>query len=297
MAEVRTHGGTFKTDSPGYYRVRGDNRGCSIKLLFTPGSLVECPKIGLVQTATSNKGGAAYNVGSTARKAEQAGRSLSADQEGEQGIAGRHIDRASEKVNPMYGARNPTSGSSDLGSSAQSGNTHWGKRVSQSGGAADVDDAWLTDGPALNAAGQTSTQQFETTALCLEGDMAGTYLGSVEWGYEKDTSDVISLVPLGLVSMGVPTASWMQAAKAWNESQTDVGGTDTDNMKLPTTGHENERVSYSPQGRARRIMTLRVQLEDQTLDETTRRNIDFEVRALVAEQRESETRQAGTGAH
>lgn len=301
MPKIRTHGGEFSTDAPGYYTVRPDNRGARIKLMFTPGELVECPKLGLVQTATTQKNGAEYNVGSAARQTEQRGRSLTSGEEQEQGISGRHIDRTAERTNPMYGMNNAPSGSTSLGSSTEQANAHWGKRVRKQDGTYDTDPAWLTDGPSLNAAGVASTQQFETTALCVEGDMSGTYLGSVRWGYNKDTSDVITLIPFALVSMGVPTTSWMRAAGKWNSTTTSVGGTDEANLQLPTTNHQNQRVCYTPQGRARRIWQLRDQLSRMTEsdDPTTYRNVRFELRALEQEQQQEQSsgqqQQGGTG--
>lgn len=293
MPKIRTHGGEFSTDAPGYYTVRPDNRGARIKLVFTPGSLVECPKIGLVQTATTQKNGAEYNVGGAERQQEQRNRSLTSDEEQEQGISGRHIDRTAERTNPVYGMNNAPDGSTSLGSSSAQGNAHWGKRVRKNDGTHETDPAWLTDGPSLNAAGVTSTQQFETTALCVEGDMSGTYLGSVRWGYTKDTSDVITLIPLSLVSMGVPTTSWMRAARKWNSTTTNVGGTEESNLQLPVTNHQNERVCYTGPGLARRIWQLREQLGrmNERDDPTTYRNIRFELRAL--EQQQQEQQQGG----
>ncbi|MFO0745113.1 MAG: hypothetical protein U1F43_05460 [Myxococcota bacterium] len=283
MAKAKTHGGEFKTDAPGYYKVRDDNRGCDIKLVFTPEDPVMSPKIGLVQSVTTNKGGAAYNVGSDERKQEQANRSLSTVEEQEQGMGGRHIDRAAEKVNPVYGMANPTGGQKELGSSAETGNCHMGKRVMKNDKTFDTDAAWLTDGPSLNSAGVESAQVFETTALCLEGDMKGTYLGSVKWGYTKNASDVITLVDMAVVSMGAPTASWMLAAEKWNTTQTKVGGTDTDNLKLPTTTHETKNPTTKPQI-SRRLFELRGKLGgiDKNKDSTNYKNVDFEIKALEA---------------
>jgi hypothetical protein len=68
MAKVKTHGGQFSTDAPGKYVASGDNRGCEIELLFTPADPVVAPKIGMVQSVTTNKGGAAYNVGNAERQ-------------------------------------------------------------------------------------------------------------------------------------------------------------------------------------------------------------------------------------
>lgn len=285
----RPYGGEFSTDAPGKYVVTDDNRGCEIKLNFTAMDPVVSPKIGLIQSVTTNKGGAAYNVGTGSREAEQEARSLSAEEEKEQGIGGRHIDRAAEKINPVYGTNNPSDGSKELGSSTNQNNGRYGKRVQKPDKTWDVVEAYLYDQPTLNASGVESTQQFETTAMALEGDMAGTYLGSVKWGYTKNTSDVVTLIPFGVVSMGVPTQSWMKAADKWNTTKTGVGGTDTDNLKLPTSTHVTAMPTTKPKI-AMRLAELRPKLlkMDQVKDATNYKQVDFEIKALEAKLAELE---------
>lgn len=281
MPKVKTHGGEFSTDAPGKYVATPDNRGCEIELLFTAADPVVAPKIGLVQSVTTNKGGAAYNVGSDSRKAEQAARSLSTAEEKEQGIGGRHIDRAAEKTNPVYGTNNAVGGSKELGSSSNQNNGRYGKRVQKPDKTWDVTEAYLYDKPSLNSAGVESTQQFETTALVLEGDMSGTYLGSVKWGYTKSAADVVTLVPFSVVSMGVPTQSWMKAAEKWNTTKTSVGGTDEDNLKLPTSTHVTTMPTTKPKI-AMRLAQLRPQLQgmDKVKDATNYKQVEFEIKAL-----------------
>jgi hypothetical protein len=89
-------------------------------------------------------------------------------------------------------------------------------------------DATLYDRPALPGHGANSSQVFETTALAVEGAQAGTFYGSVRWGWTSDAANVPSLVPLGLVSTGVPTASFRAASDLWNRNPTSTGASTLD---------------------------------------------------------------------
>jgi hypothetical protein len=211
------------------------------------------------------------------------------DEEKEQGIGGRHIDRAAEKTNPVYGTNNAPDGKKELGSSTNQGNSRYGKRVQKEDKTWETVDAYLYDGPSLNATGVESTQQFETTALVLEGEMSGTYLGSVKWGYTKDTSDVVTLVPLAVVSMGVPTQSWMKAAEKWNTTKTKVGGSNEDNLQLPTSTHTTANPTTKPKI-ASRLAELRIQLGkmDKVKDESNYKQVSFEIKALESKLSELE---------
>lgn len=290
MARARTYGGTFSTDAPGYYRVNAGSLGVDIRLQFTPGELVECPKIGLTQTANTVRNGAPV-----ALRPEIADRSNSAAQ----GDEGRHIDRMGGRTNPMYGANNPAAGSTALGSSATAGNAHFGHRTRRPDRTFDTNDAWLTDGPQLDWSGaQTGRQTFETTALCLEGTMQGTYLGAVTWGYDRRADGTIDPRPLGLASMGVPSNQWMTSAGLWNAGTTDVAGTDTATQNLPTTTHRTaDPTSLSDRELETRMRTLHEQLRSmrEADDATTYRNVQFEIRGLGREAVRRATRVRDSG--
>lgn len=279
MAQVETYGGTFSTDAPGKYEVRGDNMGASIRLHFTPNELVEAPKIGLIQTANSVKDG-----NPVALRPEIEERSNTA----EEGDEGRHIDRMGGRTNPMYGANNPPGGSTDLGASATAGNAHFGHRTRQPDGTHDTDDAWLTDAPRLGwSAGETGRQTFETTALCLEGDMAGTYLGSVTWGYDRQADGSIDLRTLEVASMGVPSGQFMTSAEKWNDADIEMGADpDAASQDLPLTEHRTVDPSgLSDRDLERRMRELHERLRsmNQADDPNTYRNMRFEIRGLGRE--------------
>lgn len=63
---------------------------------------------------------------------------------------------------------------------------------------------------------KNSGQEFETVALAVEGKQAGTYMGSVSWGWSIDGAGTFTQKPLTLVSKGDPSKSFIAAAKQWN---------------------------------------------------------------------------------
>jgi hypothetical protein len=69
----------------------------------------------------------------------------------------------------------------------------------------------------------SSEQVFETAALAFEGKMAGTYLGSVEWGWRRDAQGAFTVVPVATKSMGVPSVNFLTAANIWNTAKEDYG--------------------------------------------------------------------------
>jgi hypothetical protein len=60
---------------------------------------------------------------------------------------------------------------------------------------------------------------FETTALALEGKQKNQYYGSVKWGFEVRDGKVVPQ-DIELVSMGDPSANFVEAAKLWNKAKT-----------------------------------------------------------------------------
>ena len=77
--------------------------------------------------------------------------------------------------------------------------------------------------------GDAIRMEFETASLVLDGDMEGTYLGSVQWGFEIGEADKRGKpLPFEIVSMGTPTPEFMESAQAWNEQAiVNTGGTNT----------------------------------------------------------------------
>ena len=231
---LATSGGDFAA-APYTPFTGGSLRGAEIEITFTPNDLVVAPKIGLTQTVKSTKTTTAtttnpvtgaptttatttpdYNFGPPTEQAERQGRANTSAQ----GNEGGYIDRTGEKTNPMYGIDNPASGTG-LGGTSNSagGNGRFGHRtIDPTTRAVDMVAAWMYDRPAMNwTAGQGMEQIFEATALAIEGPMAGTYFGSVEWGARTDpTTGTPTVIPFRVVSPGVPTQQFMASAANWN---------------------------------------------------------------------------------
>jgi hypothetical protein len=218
---VETLGGTWDTDS--YTLVNGadgSHQGCEIdRLRFTPNEQVDATKIGLTQSLVALDAGAPNPVNATA-----AARSVPIDQPG----GGTYIDRLAERRNPIYGMNDPTGTDQSLGGSDAAGNAQWGHRYSPSFfgfglGVTIQQDASLYDRPRRPGHGANAQQIFETTALAVEGAQAGTFYGSVRWGWQSDAANTATLVPLGVVSVGVPSASFRLASDLWNKTPTSTG--------------------------------------------------------------------------
>jgi hypothetical protein len=87
------------------------------------------------------------------------------------------------------------------------------------GGAWNTKDAGMYDGPSIQG-GNNSSNEFETTALAVDGAQKGEYYGSVKWGWKKDGSGNVSKVDFDIVSMGVPSKTFLAAATKWNTAKT-----------------------------------------------------------------------------
>jgi hypothetical protein len=84
-----------------------------------------------------------------------------------------------------------------------------------------VQPATLNDYPHIRGVKSTSGQYFETTALAIEGNDAGTYYGSVRWGWEaKNGSPDIELMPFEVGSYGSATPHFQKSVTLWNKTKT-----------------------------------------------------------------------------
>jgi hypothetical protein len=225
---VETLGGTWDTDSYTLtFDGSGNHDGCEIdRLRFTPKDPVDATKIGLVQAVTSRDNGSPTAINPTV-----AARSIPAGETDE----GLHIDRMASRRNPVYGMDDPTNANAALGDSTAASNAQWGWHYRPSIFGFDLgfvahQDATLYDGPALPGHGPNASQIFETTALAVEGTQAGTFYGSVRWGWRSDASNNATLLPLSVVSVGVPSASFRIASDLWNENPTSTGAS---TLELP----------------------------------------------------------------
>jgi len=129
---------------------------------------------------------------------------------------GHRIDQLSDNRNPLYatGKTEPAKDADKLETYATPDGTHATK---------DPIKGWtnanITDAPSVYK-GNNSSTEFETSALALEGNEKGEYYGSVKWGWERDGSGALSKIDFDLVSKGVPTKNFMEAAEKWNDGKT-----------------------------------------------------------------------------
>lgn len=288
---VETYGGAFETktyedastaDGAGFIT----RPSAEIELEFRANELVNCPKFGITQTTNAQVEGAPSPV-----RAEVTGRSTTAADHGEEG---RYLDRAGQRTNPMYGVDNQAPGVANpqLGGGANAANSRWGHRTVQPDGSIDETEAYLYDKPARNRAvtdpvankGQSISHQFEATALCVEGNLSGTYLGSVRWGYQVDADNNFSLTPFGVVSMGAPTQQFMAAAELWNGATVDMGGgVSGDTIDLPVTSHQTvDPASLDDEQLFRRIRELADEIMAMERDDRLKLTPDYQNKRFEA---------------
>jgi hypothetical protein len=212
LSPQTTHWGRFLDAT--YTTVPG---GCHMVLQFEPGANVDATKIGMTQSVRGDSGTTPVSLDPTNETR------MVASGPG----VGYGIDRIPERNNPIYGSRSLTSRealSDTPTSNAPSGVTPTSStdprgqtatyELGHRHGTTPPKNAWMEDTPTSRSLTNTV---FETTAMAIEGAQAGSYYGSVRWGWERGTSG-ISLVPFAKVSEGVPSQNFLAAAAAWNPS-------------------------------------------------------------------------------
>jgi hypothetical protein len=215
--DVPTNFGTFKTP-----RLEKFNEtGVKCWLDFEPNEKkVDATKIGLTQAVKGT-----YKDGSHT--------GLDPGMEGRRVKSGPgkdfHIDRA-DSNNPVYGSYDLQNGEglektrkdtnynqepTKVGPDEEGGNSTYelGHAYSDKSGKKKK-TAKMYDRPNGGAG-----MEFETTALALEGTQKNQYYGSVKWGFEVRDGKVVPQ-DIELVSMGDPSANFVEAAKLWNKAKT-----------------------------------------------------------------------------
>jgi len=217
MAEIETNAGKFKDTA-----YTQSANGVHIELEFHPGKGVDAESFGMVQMVNTIKGGAVQSINPTVKD-----RSIPAGEDG----AGSHIDNFPASTNPQYAATNPA-GNTDLsgGTLPTAPSLQFGWHYKNAAGTELTQHAALQDTPNLAGAGANSSQKFETTVLATKGKQAGTYYGSVTWGWEKDSAGKFQKLPLTLKSAGAPSALFQRAAEVWNTAKSSGGDA---NIPLP----------------------------------------------------------------
>jgi hypothetical protein len=221
-APVPTWAGEFKTDKYEMVTDPGLN-GVDMVLRFTPKDPANAKKIGLTQSVRSRDSGGPVIVGDSATLKS---RTIPEGQDG----AGTRIDRVSTHGNPLYAADRPSAGQAlgDTPTVAGWGKHGWHYR--DTGGKLETEHALLKDTPTLRASRTGSSQVFESAALAVEGEQAGTYYGSVQWGWQKDAAGKVTKLPLTPVSSDAPSSVFAAATTLWNQGKTSEGA---DTLDLP----------------------------------------------------------------
>lgn len=302
--KVNTQGGTFDTSmyQPHFMekvgRLEQTEVGADIKLKFTPADfyLASARHIGLTQTVKAIK---------STREGEQVAFTppdspLKANFKlsGEEGDLGRGIDAKDQyddagdsqtSTNPMYGVFNKNGKVSaelhDTLPDAGFGPRNLLTRVAE-----------LYDKPraALDFAAQAMSMQFEATAIVLEGDLRGAYLGSIAWGWEKAHGEtqqpVLKPATIEKASDGIPTPNFLKAAEKWNEwnggkRPGQHGGTDLNVVKLPVPALNRNLMAQAPSVSKLALLIVGLDLlEAQSESESNKANtanVDIAVRWLA----------------
>jgi len=274
---VETLGGEWDT---GTYKVVNDGAndiGVEMdRLIFKAKDPVDATKIGLTQMVNSIENGSPTALNPTVQS-----RSIPAGKTD----AGSHIDRLAERANPMYGMNDPTDAKKTLGGSVTAGNSQWGfhYRAKPTDATAQHQDANLYDRPTLPAHGANSSQLFETSALAVEGTQAGTFYGSVRWGWRSDATNKLTIEPLSVVSVGVPSATFRQASTLWNAGKTSTGA-DTVGLTIAAGSASTQLPSaMTDEQITARLAQIDKELLAAPAGQTTE-SLNFEKRALEKEQ-------------
>jgi hypothetical protein len=224
--------GEFVTDDDKYnaniYPSNGVNTGygAEITIAFKANDKVDATKIAFIQTAVTSKDGAHAPGGSKNERQEkiQKGRMIPEEKPG----AGTHIDQWADVRTPLVGMKD-AKGTDMSNPTPNPKYTEIGWHHLDSNKKIVNQDAWMYDEPRISSGDiyksvddvyKNLSQHFETAAVAIEGKQAGTYYGSVEWGWEKGPKDKDPrLLDFKIKSKGDPTSTFMEAAKLWNASK------------------------------------------------------------------------------
>ena len=201
-------------------------RGLDIDLTFNPNNHVDAETIGLTQSVQAFVNNAPNLTPAAATRAIPAADAININTGPGETDQGTAIDRAAGFNNPIYPVSNPASASLDDPATSpgwgQHGFHYTDKNVLKH------QNANLKDKPMRSGAQKDSRHIFETTALATKGAQAGTYYGSVRWGWRTDAKGTFTKLPLEKVSDGVPSSSFLKAAGIWNPGTSSTGAQNVD---------------------------------------------------------------------
>lgn len=224
--KVNTWGGEWDTDR---YSISqsGQRRSADIKLRFSPNDTVNAELIGLTQSVRTIHNKKPFYINSDLfykGRAIQSGDAITVDAATGETDEGTMIDRLKSYNNPIYAVDTLPSTSLDDPSTSATWGQH-GYHYKDSKGTLHDQDAILIDAPGIGSVdvSKDSAQVFETAALATKGTQAGTYYGSVRWGWRTDSKGNFSKIPLSKGSEGVPSSTFMKAAEIWNAAKSSTG--------------------------------------------------------------------------
>lgn len=220
--EATSHYGTFSIDDHDYNFEKDEgSKVLNLDLDFLPNENAKATKVGLVQVVK-------------ARDDNQPA-ALEPNQKKKMTKNGSHVDQLSENRNPLYATSAEPQENQDKLDAYETDN---GRHAIKNG--EEWTSAHMQDTPSVDGL-VSCVRRFETAALALEGEEEGTYYGSVEWGFTKIMGRA-SKIDFKLLSKGVPTKNFMEAATLWNDSKTRGTGiikkNNTPVMHCITTGGE-----------------------------------------------------------
>ena len=210
---VNSWGGEF--DTPTYRREKdgaGNPIGVKIRLVFKANDKVDATKFAMTQAVNSLDLGVPLAI-----NAEVGARSIAAGRN-----KGLHIDQLPGHVNPIF-YTGPGAAGDTLRSTPRAADGRDGFRFVDSTGTVRERTARIDDTPTLPGHGANASQIFESTAIAISGVQAGTYYGSVRWGWRTNAAGAFRRLPLTLVSDDAPSASFNAARRLWNTTKTAAG--------------------------------------------------------------------------
>jgi hypothetical protein len=204
-------------------------RGADIALRFKPNHSVDAELIGLSQSVESYVNNALNLTPAAATRAIPHADAIPVNTGPGETDEGTAIDMAQGYNSPIYAVQSTASTSlADNNTLADWGQN--GSHFTDAAGHPHDTDATLKDTPIRGQAAKDSRQVFEVTALATKGAQAGTYYGSVRWGWRTDAAGAFTKIPLQVVSEGVPSSSFIKAAEIWNKGKSSTGAA---NVALP----------------------------------------------------------------
>lgn len=255
MAMQETHLGKFYDDTYALTSSGSRRRGVDMVLRFEPKPLVDAELIGLTQSVQTVHNGSHFYPNSDNFYDSRAIQSTDAQNNPHTGMSdeGTRIDRVKSRNNPIYGSQSLTSsqnledtnldnnttskatkvGLSSLDPTANS-TYQLGYNYKDSSNSLKNKAAILADGPSIGSVdvSKNSAQYFETTALAIKGNQQGTYYGSVQWGWETDNAGNHTILPLKVISQGVPSSTFLKTAEIWNTGKSSRGA-NNENLPVP----------------------------------------------------------------